>query len=528
MNEKEEQLIAAYLAREDVADELLQECRDNPELLKVLTEHVAVERMLVFITEDESDEIFVAEVGEQLRSDNDDSFTAAVRNRINKEQPRKPIPFIKIAIAASFALICGLFALTHTQSPVELAQVMNTTAAVWGNHQSTTPILSKGPVVLNEGYAKLLMNNGVILTLEAPISFDIQSADLIKVHHGRLVARVPEQAIGFTVITPSSEVIDLGTEFGIDVDKKGGSEVHVIEGEVKARGLKEKSFVNLYKDDARAFDENQKVAIIKSQPDKFLRALPGHSADSPEYLHWSCDQEEEVICRGTGIKGQHYNGALKALNDGQEPQYQNGQFGEALYFNGESAYVETRFPGIGKNNPRTVAFWAKVPKNFSITNGYGMISWGLMKKGAAWQISPNPAKREGPLGRVRIGTMEAPVVGTTDLRDNRWHHIAIVMYGGRDAATSTHILIYVDGKLEITHLKSIAKIKTKLDHSKSRPLMFGRNMAFHNDSKAQKDKFFEGWLDEIYIFDAALDQDQIRNIMKHNRLPVDAALTTGY
>ena len=518
MNAKEEQLIAAYLAGENVADALLQECRDNPELLKDLAELVAVERMLLFNAEDESDEIFVAEVKERLRTGSDDSFTNAVRNRIDKEQPRKTIPFMKIAIAASLALICGLFALTRTQSPVEFAQVMNTTAAVWGNDQSTTPSLSKGPVVLNQGYAKLLMNNGVILTLEAPISFDIKSVNLIKVHHGRLVARVPEQAIGFTVMTPSSEVIDLGTEFGIDVDEKGGSEVHVIEGEVKARGLKEKSFVNLYKDDARAFDENHKMAIIESQPDKFLRALPGHSADSPEYLQWSCDEEEEVTCRGTGIKGQFYNGALKALNDGQKPQYQNGQFGEALYFNGESAYVETSFPGIGNNNPRTVAFWAKVPNNFSTRNGYGMISWGLMKKGAAWQISPNPAKKEGPLGRGRIGTMNAPVVGTTDLRDNRWHHIAIVMYGGRDAATSTHILMYVDGKLEKTHLKSIAKIKTKLDHRESRPLMFGRNMAFQNESKDNKNKFFKGWLDEIYIFDAALDQDQIKNIMKHNRL----------
>jgi len=517
MTEKTEQLIAAYLAGEEVGDELLQACRDNPELLKDVAEHVAVERMLVFNAEEESDELFVPEIAARLRSDSDESFADSVRTRIEQEQSTRIIPFIKLAIAASLVVVSFLF-FTAIQSELEVARIMKTTGAVW-EHRNPDPSLKKGQVVLNQGYAKVLMKNGVLLTLEAPISFDIKSPDLIKVNHGRLVARVPEQAIGFTVLTPSSEVVDLGTEFGIDVNYDGTSEVHVIEGEVKARALKEKEFVNLLKNDARSFDAQQQAAVIASHPEKFLRALPGRSAVSPQYLHWSFDDKGAVVsCGGTGINGKQFPGTLESFNGEEGPLYQNGQFGDALYFNGEGAHVATTFPGIGDNNPRTVAFWVKVPKNFSIYNGYGIVSWGLMEKGAAWQISPNPGIHEGLVGRVRVGTMKAPVIGTTDLRDNRWHHIAIVMYGGSSANTSTHILIYVDGKIEKTSLKSVTKIRTTLDSKKSRPLMFGKNMSSVGGGMQRKGSYFKGWLDEVYIFDSALDQNQIQNLMQHNCL----------
>jgi hypothetical protein len=53
-----------------------------------------------------------------------------------------------------------------------------------------------------------------------------------------VAADVPEQARGFTVQTPDGGAVDLGTRFGVDVSGKGGSEVHVFQGEVitQARG----------------------------------------------------------------------------------------------------------------------------------------------------------------------------------------------------------------------------------------------------------------------------------------------------
>ena len=48
MNKEEEKLVAAYMAGEEVGEELLQHCRANPQLLKETAEHVAIDRLLDF------------------------------------------------------------------------------------------------------------------------------------------------------------------------------------------------------------------------------------------------------------------------------------------------------------------------------------------------------------------------------------------------------------------------------------------------------------------------------------------------
>ena len=425
--------------------------------------------------------------------------------------------FVQLAAAALIVIAAVFF---FKPAGGDLARLTSSRDAVWGSQAvESGDWLGKGRYQLTYGYTELALNNGVRLILEAPVDLEIDSLNQVRLVRGQLVARVPRAAIGFTVLTPSSEVIDLGTEFGVSVDEAGASEVHVLDGEVKARPIQGGTFSNLLKNEGMSIDVNRQVTMIKSDPSRFRRALPGRSVDNPDYLHWSCDAgSDRLECHGTGINGTFYPGRLMALNNGEGPIFQNGQFGEALYFNGEDAYVETEFPGIGGSNPRTIVFWAKIPEDFSIHNGYGILGWGVMKDGAAWQISPNPTECEGPLGRLRVGTVSAPIIGTTDLRDNRWHHIAVVMYGGDEADLSTHVLLYVDGHLEMTSRKSIMKIQTALGDEESRPLMFGRNMAFKTDTTTIPDRFFKGWIDEVFIFNTALEQEKIKRLMQTNRL----------
>lgn len=524
MNENEEKLIAVYLAGEKVDEQLLAACRANHSLLKELADFVAIERLLQF--DGQADDLFVKEFEQKLKLEPQDNFTTQFEQKLQAKQIQEKLrtqqksrfSFLQMA-AMVCLLIIPVFLMTFiTGTKPEAMVVASLVKHTGSSHLPVGAEIKAGEFSLQQGYAELMLNNGVQLMLEGPITLDFKSSDLVHVLEGNLVANVPEQAIGFTVLTPSSEIIDLGTEFAIAVTENGASEVHVLQGEVKARGLQEKHFVNLYKDDARAFDVHQQMSIIASEPKRFLRSLPGKSATNPAFLHWSFDDKSPLTAAsGQGFDVKSFSGQLKAINDGIGPIYENGQFGQALFFNGKDAYVETAFKGIGGNKPRTVAFWAKVPEDFTVNNGYGMISWGLFNKGTAWQISPNPEKREGPLGRIRIGTMSAPVVGTTDLRDRRWHHIAVVMYGGSESDTSTHILLYVDGQLENTSYKAVTKINTVLDSKSSRPLIFGRNMAFTKENE-KINKFFRGWLDEIFIFDAALEQQQINNLMKTNSI----------
>ena len=48
--------------------------------------------------------------------------------------------------------------------------------------------------------------------------------------------------------------------------------------------------------------------------------------------------------------------------------------------------------------------------------------------------------------------------------------------------------------------------------------MFGRNLAFGPNTKPTSDRFFKGWIDEVFIFNTALEQEQILRLMQTNRV----------
>jgi len=529
MNLKHQQLIADYLAGDtSVTSQLLQACREDPNVLKSLSEHIAIDRLMHLEVNNSSGDVFTAELIQRLEVHTDSEFSNGILKQLHTKSALRKQWLFPLTIAACLILtLSSIFYINVSNQHTPLAQITASTNAVWENTtKSLDESIKKGSLKLTSGYSEITLTNGVSLLLEAPSQIKIESVNTIHLEHGKLVANVPEAAIGFTVFTPHSEIIDLGTEFGVNVNKNGTSQVHVLQGEVKARSLKNKEFHYLVKDQAMVFNSETSPTNMPSQPEIFLRSLPVKSAENPEYLHWSCDYNEIdnniLLCKGTGINNNKYHGSLKAIGESSLPHYQNGQFGQGLYFNG-SNYIETDFLGIEGNNPRTVAFWAKIPKEFDLNHGYGMLGWGRMSKAAAWQISPNPNPNEGPIGRLRVGTYKAQVIGSTDLRDNRWHHITVVMYGGKHADVSTHILMYVDGKLETTSTKSVAKINTQLDHTNSKPLSMGVNLGFnlnqqqaHPSTNQQRKAFFKGWLDEIYVFDTALEPEQIQALITNN------------
>jgi hypothetical protein len=171
-----------------------------------------------------------------------------------------------------------------------------------------------------------------------------------------------------------------------------------------------------------------------------------------------------------------------------------------------------------------VTFWVKVPRGSQTNEGYGIINWGTLgRPGMAWQISVNPEPEDGPLGRLRVGVHHGWVVGTSDLRDDRWHHCAVVMYGGHRPDAGTHILLFVDGELEPAARKAVQQIRTETKGSLAHNMWLGRNLSYQTrESWVTGGPFFRGCVDEVFVFNAALDQEQLRSLMKYNRLPLTA------
>ena len=87
--------------------------------------------------------------------------------------------------------------------------------------------------------------------------------------------------------------------------------------------------------------------------------------------------------------------------------------GSAVEFSGDNSWIQTDFPGIGGNNPRTVAFWVKT----TATNTHGIVAWGATANGEKWHIRVNNNAGNGVLGAIRTEPQSGQNVATTPIND---------------------------------------------------------------------------------------------------------------
>lgn len=156
---------------------------------------------------------------------------------VRRERPVRTIN--KFSLAA--AIVCGsalllmiLYGHLTGPAPYEVATISDSIDAQWSSGMP----LSKGtriasdsrPIQLTRGIVKLRTDEQVEVVLEAPTEFTFRSSSEVSMNYGKLFARVSEQGCGFSVVTPNSKVVDLGTEFGILSHIDGNTEVHLYKG----------------------------------------------------------------------------------------------------------------------------------------------------------------------------------------------------------------------------------------------------------------------------------------------------------
>ena len=121
----------------------------------------------------------------------------------------------------------------NNDSPA-IARLAYASHAKWGiKERSQGDRFDKGKVHLETGLARLDFCNGATVTLQGPAEFEIVSPDRTVLTSGILTASVPDSAVGFKVLTPAMDVVDLGTAFGVSVGGDGETDVCVFEGEVE-------------------------------------------------------------------------------------------------------------------------------------------------------------------------------------------------------------------------------------------------------------------------------------------------------
>jgi len=90
-------------------------------------------------------------------------------------------------------------------------------------------------IQLEQGELELVGNNGVTLSLRGSTIVKLRDALHSELQFGQVTADVPHAVVGYTVDTPTVAVLDKGTRFGVRVNAKSGTEVHVFDGAVETQ-----------------------------------------------------------------------------------------------------------------------------------------------------------------------------------------------------------------------------------------------------------------------------------------------------
>ena len=147
------------------------------------------------------------------------------------------LAWIGFAVAASL-LIAVSYRLHQQYGPNHdvVATLIDGDRLQWENpeEQPTTGGLKPGRGRVPGGTGHLELNGGVRIVMRGPADFELLGEpNRFKFDRGVMRAVVPPGAEGFTVVARGHEIVDLGTEFGISIDKHNDIEVHVFQGSVR-------------------------------------------------------------------------------------------------------------------------------------------------------------------------------------------------------------------------------------------------------------------------------------------------------
>jgi hypothetical protein len=491
---------------------LVQMCRNDPSLAREFGSQMEVDRLLEIALSEVAAIPFSGVVMERIANSGEEAgqpFVSSVMGEVGRiSGRRKRWVFAAAGIAAMGILWLGV----SLGGLLPVAQLHRDDTAKWSAEPPAESLRAGSRLRLESGLAEVHFGNGAELILEGPADLEIQGKSAGFLHRGRVSVRVPERAIGFALDSPGGRVVDLGTAFGVHVDEGGDTQTEVFEGKVRVRASGDGKQVFLAQNEKFTSDRSGWQKTMGINANAFVTNLPPQPQGGLPYVHWSMDERQGSSTKAVGALADQRPAELRNLNpaNGALPEWVRGPYGSALSFNGQGQALETFCPGPVGDAARTVAFWLRLPADFDPEQGYGIISWGdLAEEGNAWQISVNPYTHEGPVGRLRVGIFPSLVTGSSDLRDGRWHHCAVVLYKDERDDRRIPILLYVDGRMEATAAKGIFSAIHTSDRESSRSVWVAKSLRHEDLTRSRGTGFFRGDLDEIYIFDGALNQVQI-------------------
>ena len=374
--------------------------------------------------------------------------------------------------------------------------------------------LVPGPLRLRSGMAQIEFFTGARIRIEGPAELELISSGAAAFRRGKLSAEVPPHAVGFTIRTPQGEVVDLGTEFALQVDETS-SEVHVFKGEVE---------VHPQAAAMRALREGQAVAFGARQdertanPAEFLALdeLDARNADSlrTEFARWR--ERGATLNRDAGLlvrfDFQDAAGSRRLRNAAADSEVADGSIvgatwtqgrwpgKQALEFRNVSDRVRLAVPG--EVAALTLSAWVRVHGLDRAFNSLFM-SEGWGERRVHWQITRDGRVRLGVAGRgqERHVDYDTPVLFRPE-RFGRWTHLAVVFDSER-----REVRHYADGELRV-----------RLPLEDASPLRPGMaELGNWNDQRRQGGvaiRHLSGAMDEFTLWSRPLSDAEIQKLAR--------------
>ncbi|MFM2241865.1 MAG: hypothetical protein RLZ97_720 [Verrucomicrobiota bacterium] len=388
-------------------------------------------------------------------------FAHMRRERITLQTPAVPVDFMiesqrrrlfrwsGIAAAALILISALVMRLVLAREPAPtatLAAAADSRYAVEHAEGSTDAadagVLRPGSRLrLEQGTIELEFASGVRSVVRGPADLTVVSAGEVHLDRGTGWFRVPENAVGFSVVTPRAFIRDLGTEFGVIARADLADSVHLFEGaaHVQTRfGAMESA--TLRGSEAREITLAGRLQETVPQPQRFLTGLP----EGLPFLHWSFDEASPAAWHASGTMPE------ATATRGRAPaeiESIPGASGNALHRTGGSAWV-TDWPGIAGNSPRTLSFWLRLPQR----NDYihPLAGWGHRYGDEDAAMASFFAFAETVDGVTVAGASLGGywIKGTTRIDDDRWHHLAITASGRQLPDGRPEMRLFVDGREE--------------------------------------------------------------------------------
>lgn len=373
--------------------------------------------------------------------------------------------------------------------------------------------LTPGWLRLKSGLAQIEFYQGARVTLEGPAALELISSSEAQCTAGKLSAHVPPQAKGFRVQTPKGVIVDLGTDFGLDLNDPAAA-VHVFKGEVELHGATD-AVRSLKEGQAVALADTARSMVADQAAFASLSNLEARTAESERlaFEDWllrsrSWDQDPGLLLH-FDFQDRRETRSLKnhAPATTEVPagsivgcEWTEGRWPgkRALEFRNVSDRVRLSLPG--QHLALTFSTWVRINGLDRSYNSLFMTE-GYQNGAAHWQITREGKLRLGIAGRQALPSRDYDTAAIfTPERFGQWLHLATTV-----DPVAQEVRHYLNGQLIVSHPRAGV-------FPLAMPLAELGNWNNHGHSDRVAIRHFSGVMDEFLLFNRVLSPEEIRKL----------------